>query len=89
MNSSIKTFTAKQARDNFTDILGMVYYGKEPVMVEKKGRPFAVVLDPTEFERYEEYKQKARRRLGEIIDEIQAANKDKKYEEVLKMNASS
>lgn len=30
--------TAKQARDNFTDILGMVYYGDEPVVVGKKGR---------------------------------------------------
>jgi len=84
MNGSIKTFTAKQARDNFTDILGMVYYGKAPVVVEKKGRPFAVVVNPTEYEKYEKYKKAARKRILEIIEEIQTANKDADYEEVLK-----
>ena len=41
-----RCMTAKEARDNFTDLLGAVYYGKEPVVVEKQGRPFAVVINP-------------------------------------------
>lgn len=84
MNSPIKTVTAKEARDNFTDILGMVYYGKEPVVVERKGRPFAVVVNPDEYDKYEKYKEAARKRILEIIDEIQDANKGADYEEVLR-----
>lgn len=76
--------TAKQARDNFTDILGTVYYGKQPVIVERKGRPFAVVLNPEEYERYEKYKEAAKKRIFEIIGEIQAANQGADYNEVLK-----
>lgn len=84
MNGPIKTVTAKEARDNFTDILGMVYYGKEPVMVEKKGRPFAIVINPDEYKKNEKYKEAARKRILEIIEEIQAANKGANYAEVLK-----
>lgn len=76
--------TAKEARDNFTDLLGTVYYGKESVVVEKKGRPFAVVINPDEYGNYIKYKEAARKRILEIIEEIQAANKDKSYEETLK-----
>lgn len=76
--------TAKQARDNLTDVLGMVYYGKTPVVVEKQGRPFAVVINPQEYEKYEQYKEAAKKRILEILDEIQAANKDVDYGEVLK-----
>lgn len=76
--------TAKEARDNFTDLLGAVYYGKESVVVEKKGRPFAVVVSPDEYENYIEYKKAAKKRVFEIIEEIQAANKDKNYEQTYK-----
>lgn len=84
MNGPIKKVTAKEARDKFSDILGMVYYGKEPVMVEKKGRPFAIVINPDEYKKNEKYKEAARKRILEIIEEIQAANKGADYEEVLK-----
>lgn len=75
--------TAKEARDNFTDILGTVYYGKTSVVVERKGRPFAVVVNPEEYEKYEKYKKAARKRILEIVDEIQAKNKSAEYREVL------
>ena len=76
--------TAKEARDNFTDVLGMAYYGKQSVVVERGGRPFAVVINPDEFDKYEKYKEAARKRIGEIIEEIQVANKGANYDEVLK-----
>lgn len=76
--------TAKEARDNFTDLLGSVYYGKESVVVEKKGRPFAVVVNPDEYGSYIKYKEAAKKRVLEIIEEIQAANKDLNFEEALK-----
>lgn len=43
-----KRMMAKEARDNFTDLLGAVYYGKDRVFVEKKGRDFAIVINPEE-----------------------------------------
>ncbi|MBI4035697.1 type II toxin-antitoxin system Phd/YefM family antitoxin [Candidatus Daviesbacteria bacterium] len=76
--------TAKEARDNFTDLLGTVYYGKEVVMVEKKGRPFAVVINPSEYENYQNFKKVAKKRFFELVDEIQAANKDKSFDKIYK-----
>lgn len=74
MNGPIKTVTAKEARDNFTDILGMVYYGKEPVMVEKKGRPFAVIVNPEEYKRIE---------LWKTVEKVQERNANKAAAEVM------
>lgn len=76
--------SAKEARDNFTDVLGMAYYGNQPVVVERKGRPFAVVINPQEYEKYEKYKQAARKRILEIVEEIQKANKGTNYAEVMR-----
>lgn len=76
--------TAKEARDNFTDLLGTVYYGKESVVVEKKGRPFAVVLNPDEYGNYIKYKEAAKKRVLEIVEEIQTANKSNSYQQALK-----
>lgn len=77
----IRTMTAKQARDNFTDLLGWVYYGKDSVIVEKKGRPFAVVINPEDFEKY---KKAAKDELFRIIDRIQKRNKGLSPDKVLK-----
>jgi prevent-host-death family protein len=43
----VRRVSAKQAREQFSDILGSVYYSKEAVVVEKQGRPFAVLISPT------------------------------------------
>ena len=83
MNIYPRRITAKEARDNFTDLLGTVYYGQETVVVEKQGRPFAVVISPQEFKKYEDFKTAAKRRFFEIVDEIQAANKGIDPEKVL------
>lgn len=76
--------TAKEARDNFTDLLGTVYYGKESVVVEKKGRPFAVVVNPDEYANYQNFKKAAKKRFFELVDEIQAANKGKSSDKIYK-----
>jgi prevent-host-death family protein len=44
--------STKEARASFADLLGLAYYTKEPVIVEKKGKPMAVVVNPTDFEEY-------------------------------------
>ena len=81
MNTIARRISAKEARDNFTDLLGTVYYGKEPVIVEKQGRPFAVVISP---EQYERLKQVAKERFFEIVSEIQAKNKNANPKKVLR-----
>ena len=75
-----KRISAKEARDNFGDLLGSVRYGGQPVIVEKKGKPFAVVISPEDFERFQEI---AREQFFETVREIQQANKDADPDEVL------
>lgn len=84
MDTLPKRITAKEARDNFTDLLGTVYYGKESIIVEKQGRPFAVVINPNEYENYQNFKKIAKKRFFEIVREIQASNKGKSFGNVYK-----
>lgn len=73
--------SAKQARDNFTDLLGAVYYGQETVIVEKKGRPFAVVVNPDEYKKYQKI---AKEEFFETAEKVQKRNRGFSEEEVLK-----
>jgi len=73
--------SAKEARSNFSDLLGSVYYGGDPVIVEKKGRPFTVLISPEDFERFQ---QVAKEQFFETAREIQQANQDADPQEVLR-----
>jgi prevent-host-death family protein len=48
----VRRISAKEARNRFSDLIGSVYYSKEPVIVEKQGRPFAVVISPEEYDQF-------------------------------------
>ena len=76
----IRKMTAKEARDNFTDLLGAVYYGKQPIIVEKKGRPFAVVINPDEYKRYQKI---AKEQFFKASKKIKKRNAQFSEEEVL------
>lgn len=75
-----RKMTAKQARDNFSDLLGAVYYSKAQVTVEKKGRAFAVVIHPQEYERYQKI---AKEQFFNVAQQIQAKNSKFSEKEVL------
>ena len=77
----LNKMTVRQARDNFSDLLGSVYYGKNPVAVEKKGRVFAIVINPDE---YEALKKSAKAKLFTLINETQKSNKAKDFKQSLK-----
>ena len=77
---SVRNMSAKDARDNFTDLLGAVYYGNDQVVIEKKGRPFAVVINPEDYKKYQEA---ARERFFNIASQIGELNKDKSEKEVM------
>jgi prevent-host-death family protein len=71
--------SSKEARANFSDIVGSVFYTKEPVVVEKNGKPMAVVISPDDYTRY----QKAeKQQLLQTIREIREHNRDKDPEEI-------
>ena len=72
----LNKMTVRQARDNFSDLLGSVYYGKNPVAVEKKGRVFAIVVNPDECE---SLKKAAKNKLFALINETQKNNKAKDF----------
>ena len=68
----VKRMSAREARNNFSDLLGLVYYSKEVVIVEKRGRPFAVVISPEDYERL----LKEREERLAVFDDIRAKNPD-------------
>ena len=75
-----RRISAKEARNNFGDLLGSVRYSGDPVIVEKKGRPFAVLISPEDFERFQ---QIAKERFFAVAREIQEKNKDADPDQVL------
>ena len=68
----VRRMSAREARNNFADLLGLVYYSKEPVIVEKRGRPFVVVISPEDYERL----LKDREERLAVFDEIRERNVD-------------
>lgn len=75
----VKRMSSKEARDNFSDLLGSVYFTKEPVVVEKKGKPVAVVISPEQFEML----GKGSERFWATVDQIRQRNADEDPDEVL------
>lgn len=75
----VRRISAKEAQDTFPELLGSVHESKEPVIVEKQGRPLVVVIS---VEDYERFVGERRRRLAAVLDEIHADNEDKTAEEV-------
>ena len=74
-----RRMSTREARDNFSDLLASVYYGGEPVVVERRGCPIAVVISPQEYERY---KKSEKEQFFQLVDEIQRRNQDKDPQEV-------
>jgi prevent-host-death family protein len=76
-----KRMSVRDARANFSDLIGSVYYTKEPVIIERKGKPAAVVISPEQYERYE---QQVMERFERALDELHRRNADKDPDEVLR-----
>lgn len=74
-----KTMSVREARANFSDLLGLVHYTKEPVIVERKGKPFAVVISPEQYETIRQGIEGA----WATIEKVQERNADQDPDEVL------
>jgi prevent-host-death family protein len=76
---AVRRMSTRDARANFSELLGLVYYTKEPVVVERKGKPFAVVISPDQYAMLE----KELERSWQTLQQVQEQNADKDPEEVL------
>lgn len=66
----VKHLSSREARANFADLLGSVYYTNEAVIVEKKGKPVAVIVSPQEYAALTQ----AQARAWETIQAMRAEN---------------
>src|SRR3954464_16076899 len=71
---------ATQARDNLAEILGRVKFGDEIVTIEKKGKPYAVIMSPEEYRRYQEIAKKA---FAATVAAIRAKNTTAPEDEIM------
>src|SRR5690242_173040 len=79
----MRTMSSQQARARFSDLLGSVYYTKEAVVVEKKGKPVAVVVSPEAYERIKAEEERQAAKDWATIDRLRERNKDKDPDAVL------
>lgn len=63
------------------DVLGSVYYTKEPGMVQKKGKPVAVTISPEAFGKIEQQQEDVEQRFWQTVDRIRERNGEKDPEE--------
>ncbi len=68
------------ARSTLSDVTGSVYHTGEPVILERRGKPVAVLISPAQYERYREF---LKHDLFGIMDRLHALNADKDPEQVL------
>ncbi|HET8631910.1 MAG TPA: type II toxin-antitoxin system Phd/YefM family antitoxin [Thermomicrobiales bacterium] len=76
----VKTISTAKARASFGDVVNAVYYTKEPVVVEKKGRPVAVIVNPEEYEALERAREA---QAWALIEAVGARNADKDPDELM------
>ena len=68
--------SAVEARKRLGEILESVYYRGDEVVIERAGKPMAVVIPAARYEAME----RSRDRLFELIEKAQERNKDVRYE---------
>ena len=78
----MRTLSVKDFRDNLSDLLGSVYFGRESVTVQKHGKILAVLINPEEYARFQ---KQQRSEAFKIIDAIRALNVHVNSEEAWKI----
>jgi prevent-host-death family protein len=73
-----KNIGAREARNNFADLIGQVYYGNEVVIVERSGKPMVAMIS---IETYERFLTERETRF-QVIDRIRERLPDLPAEEV-------
>jgi prevent-host-death family protein len=73
-----RTVSAVEARKRLGELLEGVYYRHDEVIIERAGKPMAVVIPAYLYENI----QRGRDRLWELIQQNWEHNKDVPYEEI-------
>ena len=76
---AIRRMSTSEARENFSELLGSVYHTRQPVIVERKGKPYAVVISPQQFEAF----SKKLERAWSSLEQVQERNTDEDPEDVV------
>lgn len=71
---------ARQARNNFADLLGSVHFGKEEVIIERSGKPMVAVI-PVDL--YEQMIAEREARF-QVLERIRQRLPDVSEEEVIR-----
>jgi len=71
-----RTLSAVEARKKLGEILEGVHYRGDEVVIERAGKPMAVVIPARLYENIE----RTRKRFWDMIDEVHERNKDVPYE---------
>jgi prevent-host-death family protein len=83
-NANATTITAMDLRRQPGRWLDRVYYRNESFLVQRAGKPKAMLVPLREYQEIQRRKTEARTRLFKLIDDIRAANTDKDPKEIEK-----
>ena len=76
----LKAINALKARRNLGQLLEEVFYRGDQFIIQRAGKPMAVVISPAEYEAY----MKQRKKDMDILDHIRRKNEGAETEEVEK-----
>jgi prevent-host-death family protein len=71
-----RTISAVEARKRLGELLEGVYYRGDEVIIERAGKPMAVVIPSAQYEAFALSQQAARDRVMELVRKNWEANKD-------------
>ena len=77
-----RRLSAVEARKRLGEILEGVFYRGDEVVIERAGKPMAVVIPTHLYANIERNREEARDRLFELIEKNWEKNKDVPYEEI-------
>jgi hypothetical protein len=73
--------TVSKAREDFSNIVGNVFYGYQTISLMKGGEEMAIMVNPTIWKDYMSFLQK---RVWEVIADVQKRNQNVDPEELKK-----
>ena len=73
-----RRLSAVEARKRLGEVLEGVFYRGDEVVIERAGKPIAVVIPAHLYENIE----RSRKRFWDMIDEVHERNKDVPFEEI-------
>lgn len=75
--------SAADVRNRFSDVVNRAYYQGEPTVIERQGKPMAVVINAEQYERFQEHqKQELFKTIRAIQERNNAADPDEVYRDV-------